>query len=77
MHAFILVVISVVWTFFGLFAKEVDHIVLIKVEIASIAVGIFVILIEFTAIAACLVLISVFRKIHVSSKSVDYLTTIL
>ena len=64
MHALILVVITVIRTPLGVISEKIYHLVLVKREIAGIFLGIFVVFIELAALAACLMLISVFRKIH-------------
>ena len=59
-YALIFVVVSVIWTFLGCSTEEIAHIVLVKTEITAESIGVFVILVKLTALAVCLVLISVF-----------------
>ena len=64
MNAFVFVIISVIWARTGTTAKKFSHFILVEPHIAGVAVGIFVIFIEFAALAAGLRLVSVLGKIH-------------
>ena len=65
-NALILIVIAVVMAAARPHTEEVAHLVLIKRERAGVAIGVFIVLIEFAAIAARLMLYSVLRKIHIT-----------
>ena len=68
MHAFIFVVVSVVWAAPRVAAEELRRLVFVQGHRAPVAVGVLVILIEFTAFAVRFMLISVLRKIHKTPK---------
>ena len=64
LHALIFVVKTVVFTVSCQSRNEFCHFVLVQIQRAAVAVGIFVVLIKFTALAACFSFYAVFRKIH-------------
>ena len=59
-NALIFVVIAVIWTLAGSSAEEVAHIVLVKTQIAAVAVGVFIVLVKFTALTTGFMLVAVF-----------------
>ena len=68
-HAFIFVVIAVIVAALGISAEKALHLVLVKREVAAVAVGILVVLVKFAAFAACRVLVSVLRKVHIRRRT--------
>ena len=60
MHAFVFVVISVIWAAASFSTEKICHIILIELHITAIAVCILIVLVKFTALAVALVLVSVF-----------------
>ena len=51
LYAFILVVIAVIRAASRIIRKEVDHLVLVERHCAAVGVGVFVVIVEFTALA--------------------------
>ena len=63
MNAFIFVIEAIIMTFYGVSAEKIYHLVLVKREVAAVAVGVFVVGIKFAALAICLAALYVFGKI--------------
>ena len=59
MYALILVIVAVIRAIPPLTAEKACHLVLIQLHITAVAVGVFVVFVEFTAFTAGFVLISV------------------
>ena len=64
LYTLVLIIKFVVRTASGISPEEAYHLVLIEVDTAAVAVGIFIIFVVFTALTACWVLHPIFRKIH-------------
>ena len=60
MHAFIFVIKAIVVTFPGIFSEKAHHLVLVKSEVTAVAVGIFVVGVELTALAVGFTYLCVF-----------------
>ena len=59
-YTLVFVIKAIIVASLGIETEKIAHLVFIKREGAGIRIGVFVILIKFASIAACLVLMTVF-----------------
>ena len=67
-NALIFIIKFIIVASSSILREKACHLVLIKVHFTKIGVRIFIVFIEFTALAACHSLRSVFGKVHISSE---------